>query len=208
MTFDVAFLAFLGVAALVVVSPGPDMALVVRNTLLSGRRAGAATVLGVMCGIAAWALAAAVGVAAILDASAVAFTALKLAGAAYLIALGVLTLRGPGRSRGAVRGGGPRLTARRAWTLGWLSASLNPKLGVFFLTLLPQFVQPGSDEPARLVALAVVFGALGLAWLLFVVEIVVRTHAAFLRPWIGRTVRLAMGTLLIGLGARVALARD
>ena len=208
MTVDASFFAFLGVAVLIVVSPGPDMALVVRNTLLSGRRAGAGTVLGVMCGIGAWALAAAVGVAAILDASAVAFTALKLAGAAYLIALGMLTLRGPGRSPGADRGGGTPLTARRAWTLGWFSASLNPKLGVFFLTLLPQFVQPGIDEPARLLGLAVVFGALGLAWLLLVVEIVVRTHAAVARPWIGRTARWAMGTVLIGLGARVALASD
>jgi threonine/homoserine/homoserine lactone efflux protein len=100
------------------------------------------------------------------------------------------------------------LTARRAWTLGWLSASLNPKLGVFFITLLPQFVQPGSDQPARLVGLAVVFGALGLAWLLLVVEIVVRTRAAGARPWIGRTARWATGTVLIGLGARVAWARD
>lgn len=208
MTVEPSVLAFLGVAALIVVSPGPDMALVVRNTLLSGRRAGAATVLGIMCGIAAWAFAAAVGVAAILGASAVAFTALRLAGAAYLIALGVLTLRGAGHPSAADRGGGAALTARRAWTLGWLSASLNPKLGVFFLTLLPQFVQPGIDEPARLLALAMVFGALGLAWLLLVVEIVVRTHAAAARPWIGRAVRWAMGTVLIGLGARVALARD
>lgn len=208
MTVDASFLAFIGVAALIVVSPGPDMALVVRSTLLSGRRAGAATVLGVMCGVAAWALAAAAGVAAILDASAVAFTVLKLAGAAYLVALGVLTLRGPGRSSGADPSGGAPLTARRAWTLGWLSASLNPKLGVFFLTLLPQFVQPGIDEPARLLALAVMFGTLGLAWLLLVVEIVVRTHAAVARPWIGRTARWVTGTVLIGLGARVAFAVD
>lgn len=208
MIVDPSVLAFLGVAILIVVSPGPDTALVVRNTLVSGRRAGAATVLGVICGIAAWALAAAVGLAAILDASAVAFTALKLAGAVYLVALGLLTLRGPGHPSTADRGSGASLTARRAWTLGWLSASLNPKLGVFFLTLLPQFVQPGIDEPARLLGLAVVFGALGLAWLLLVVEIVVRAQAAVARPWIGRTVRWAMGTVLIGLGARVALVRD
>lgn len=208
MIVDPALLAFLGVATLIIVSPGPDTALVVRNTLLSGRRAGAATVLGVICGIAAWAIAAAVGLAAILNTSAVTFTALKLAGAAYLVALGVLTLRGPGSQSTADRGGGTSLTARRAWTLGWLSASLNPKLGVFFLTLLPQFVQPGIDEPVRLLGLAVVFGALGLVWLLLVVEIVVRTHAAVARPWIGRTARWATGTVLIGLGARVALARD
>lgn len=207
MSVDPSVLAFLGVAILLVVSPGPDTALVVRNTLLSGRRAGAATVLGVICGIAAWALAAAVGIAAILDASAVAFTALKLAGAAYLVALGLLTLRGPRHPSTADPSGGASLTARRAWTLGWLSASLNPKLGVFFLTLLPQFVQPGVDEPARLLGLAVVFGALGLAWLLLVVEIVVRTHAAVARPWIGRAARWVTGTVLIGLGARVALAR-
>lgn len=207
MIVDPSVLAFLGVAILMVVSPGPDTALVVRNTLLSGRRAGAATVFGIICGIAAWALAAAVGLAAILDASAVAFTALKLAGAAYLVALGLLTLRNSGHPSTADRTGGAPLSARRAWTLGWLSASLNPKLGVFFLTLLPQFVQPGIDEPARLLGLAVVFGALGLAWLLLVVEIVVRTHAAGARPWIGRTARWATGTVLIGLGARVALAR-
>lgn len=208
MIVDPSLLAFLGVATLIVVSPGPDTALVVRNTLLSGRRAGAATVFGIICGIAAWALAAAVGLAAILDASAIAFTALKLAGAAYLVALGLLTLRGPGHPSTADRAGGARLVARRAWTLGWLSASLNPKLGVFFITLLPQFVQPGIDEPARLLELAVVFGALGLAWLLLVVEIVVRTRAAVARPWIGRAARWVTGTVLIGLGARVALARD
>ncbi len=208
MIVDPALLAFLGVATLIIVSPGPDTALVVRNTLLSGRRAGAATVLGVICGIAAWAIAAAVGLAAILDASAVAFTALKLAGAAYLVALGLLTLRGSCHPSTLDRGGGASLTARRAWTLGWLSASLNPKLGVFFLTLLPQFVQPGFDEPARLLGLALLFGALGLAWLLLVVEIVVRTHAAVARPWIGRATRWVTGTVLIGLGARVALARD
>lgn len=208
MIVDASVLAFLGVAILMVVSPGPDTALVVRNTLLSGRRAGVATVVGIMCGIAAWALAAAVGLAAILDASAIAFTALKLGGAAYLVVLGLLTLRRTGHPSAADRAGSVRLVPRRAWTLGWLSASLNPKLGVFFLTLLPQFVQPGTDESSRLFALAAMFGALGLVWLLLVVEVVARTHAAVARPWVGRAARRVTGTVLIGLGVRVALAPD
>ena len=91
---------------------------------------------------------------------------------------------------------------------GFTAGEWRALFGVFFLPLLPQFVQSGSDEPARLVGLAGVFGALGLVRLLLVVEIAVRTHAASARPWIGRTVRWAMGVVLIGLGARVALARD
>ena len=98
--------------------------------------------------------------------------------------------------------------ARRAWTLGWLSASLNPKLGVFFLTLLPQFVQPGADSPGRFLMLAVLFGAIGVTWLLLVVEVVARSRAAVGRPWVGRAARWVTGTVLIGLGVRVAVVRD
>lgn len=102
-----------------VISPGPDTALVVRNTLLSGRRAGVATVVGIICGIAAWALAAAVGLAATLDASAIAFTALKLGGAAHLVALGLLTCAGPAIDR--------RRTEPAA--NGWPLAVLGPSAG-------------------------------------------------------------------------------
>ncbi|MEX1171766.1 MAG: LysE family translocator [Chloroflexota bacterium] len=194
-------------AALIVVSPGPDMALVVRNTLITGRRAGVGTVLGITCGIAAWAIAAAVGLAAVLERSAIAFTAIKVAGGVYLVVLGMLTLRH--RQPSAVgRTGGARLTIRRAWTLGWLSASLNPKLGIFFLTLLPQFVQPGMDQPVRLLALAGVFGVLGLTWLLLVVEVVARARSAVVRPRVACAMRWVMGMVLIGLGIRVVLARD
>ncbi len=208
MTVDPLFLAYLGVAALIVVTPGPDMTLVARNTLLSGRRAGVATVLGIICGLSGWAIAAAIGLVAVLAASAVAFTTLRLAGAVYLIALGLLTLRGHGPLVIKDQASGRRLGARRAWTLGWLSASLNPKLGVFFLTLLPQFVEPGIDAPERMLALALIFAVLGLAWLLLFVEIVARTQATFALPWVTNLARRATATVLVGLGVRVALARD
>ncbi len=208
MTVDGWLLGFLGVALLVVVSPGPDMALVARNALLAGRRAGLATVVGVCCGIAAWALAAAIGLAALLATSSAAFTALRLAGAVYLVVLGVRTFRSGGDPLPAT---GPRdasLTARRAWTLGWLSASLNPKLGVFFLTLLPQFAGPGHGETDRLLALAILFCLLGAAWLSLVVELAVRARVTVSRPAVGRAIRRLTGTVLIGLGIRVGIAAE
>lgn len=207
MTLNPSLLAFLGVSTLIIVTPGPDTALVVRNTLHSGRRAGVATVLGIVCGITAWVIAAAIGLATVLERSAIAFSAIKVAGGAYLVVIGLLTLRQRQPST-AVGAGVSLLTARRAWTLGWLSASLNPKLGMFFLTLLPQFVGPGTDESARLLALAGAFGVLGLTWLLIVVEAVARTRTAVGRPRVGRVVRSVMGTVLIGLGVRVIFVRD
>lgn len=88
MTLDPSLLAFLGVSTLIIVTPGPDTALVVRNTLHSGRRAGVATVLGIVCGITAWVIAAAIGLATVLERSAIAFSAIKVAGGAYLVVIG------------------------------------------------------------------------------------------------------------------------
>ncbi|HEU0236169.1 MAG TPA: LysE family translocator [Candidatus Limnocylindrales bacterium] len=205
---DERLLAFIGVSIAVVVIPGPDMALVARNVFRHGTRAGYATSVGVCLGILCWAVAAAVGVSAVLASSAVAFTVLKLAGAAYLVYLGISTLRAPDRPLAAAHGGGgPSASPRRSLVQGLLSAMLNPKLGVFFVTLLPQFVTPGTDAFVRSLALAGIFDLIGIVWLVTYATLLGALGAWLDRPGPRRAIRWATGTLLVGLGARVAVER-
>ena len=200
-------LPFIGVAIAVVVIPGPDMALVARNVFRHGRAAGYATSLGICTGILGWAVAAALGIATILATSSVAFTILKFAGAAYLIYLGISTLRS--RDAVAVEGtsGSTTLPALQAWLQGLLSALLNPKLGVFFLTLLPQFIAPGEPAALRALQLALVFDLIGLAWLLFYSATLAAIGDALGRSGPRRFIRLVSGTVLVALGLRVAFER-
>ena len=155
--------AFLGIAILVIVTPGQDTALTIRNTMLGGRSAGVATSAGVAAGQACWTVAASVGLAALLVASEPVFVALKLAGAAYLVYLGLQALRHairrpqPGQSSEPARAAG----APRAFRQGVLSNLGNPKMAVFFTSLLPQF---GSSF-VSLLALGLLFCSLTLAWL-------------------------------------------
>jgi len=190
------------------VIPGPDMALVARNVFRHGTRAGYATSVGVCLGILGWAVAAAVGVSAVLASSAVAFTILKLAGAVYLVYLGITTLRAPDHSLAAAHGGGASASPRRSLVQGLLSALLNPKLGVFFVTLLPQFVTPGDDAFVRSLALAGIFDLIGIVWLLTYATLLGALGAWLDRPGPRRVIRWATGTLLVGLGARVAVERS
>ena len=195
-------LAFVGVAALVIVTPGQDTALTIRNTLLGGRRTGLATALGVAGGQAVWTLAASAGVAALIVASEPAFIALKFAGATYLIVLGLQTLRG------AVREGAPeqaRMLRGGALRQGLLSNLANPKMAIFFTSLLPQFAP--SDGPAFpvLLALGLLFCAMTFAWLCAYAAAVSRARTLLARPRARRTLDAVMGTALVGLGARLAV---
>ncbi len=200
-------LPFIGVAIAVVVIPGPDMALVARNVFRHGRAAGYATSLGICTGILGWAVAAALGIATILATSSVAFTILKLAGAAYLIYLGISTLRSGNDVRVERPDGSPTLLARQAWVQGLLSSLLNPKLGVFFLTLLPQFIAPGEPAALRALQLALVFDLIGLAWLLLYAAMLAAIGDAVGRSGPRRFIRWISGTVLVALGIRVALER-
>jgi threonine/homoserine/homoserine lactone efflux protein len=204
---DDRLLAFIGVSVAVVVIPGPDMALVARNVLRNGRAAGFATSAGICAGILAWAVAAALGVSTLLATSAIAFTAVKLAGAAYLIYLGIATLLTHDASVQAGSSEPSALPWHRAWLQGLLSALLNPKLGVFFLTLLPQFVAPGDPPAGRALQLAVLFDLIGLVWLMTYSAMLGAVGAALSRPRPRRLIRWLTGTILVGLGARVAVER-
>jgi threonine/homoserine/homoserine lactone efflux protein len=204
---DDRLLAFIGVSVAVVVIPGPDMALVARNVLRHGRSAGIATSVGICTGILGWSIAAALGVSTLLATSAIAFTALKLAGAAYLIYLGISTLRSHDALVVSGANGRSSLPLHRASLQGLLSALLNPKLGVFFLTLLPQFIAPDDPPAVRALQLAVLFDLIGLAWLITYSAMLGAVGAAFNRPGPRRFIRWLTGTILVGLGARVALER-
>ena len=192
-------IAFLGVAVLVIVTPGQDTALTIRNTLSGGRAAGVATAVGVVCGQAAWALAASVGLAALIVASEPAFLALKYAGAAYLVVLGAQSLaaawRGhPGEHRLTPGAGGHELRQ------GVLSNLANPKMALFFTSLLPQFGQ----SFAALLGLGVVFCLMTLAWLSLYVAVVARAGDLLRRSRVRRTLDAVAGGALVALGIRIA----
>jgi threonine/homoserine/homoserine lactone efflux protein len=152
-------------------------------------------------------VAAALGIATILATSSVAFTILKFAGAAYLIYLGISTLRSRDDMTAERGDSSPRLPARQAWLQGMLSSLLNPKLGVFFLTLLPQFIEPDVPAALRALQLALVFDLIGLAWLLLYSAMLAVIGDALGRSGPRRFIRWVSGTLLVALGVRVALER-
>jgi threonine/homoserine/homoserine lactone efflux protein len=197
--------AFLAVSAVVIVTPGPDTALTIRNSLLGGRRGGIATAAGVSTGQALWALATSFGIAALLRASEPAFVALKLAGAAYLVYLGGHALvaafrRLPQTHKALAR---KVLEPRTAYRQGVLSNLGNPKMAIFFTSLLPQF----GGSFGSLLALGLVFCVLTLTWLTAYAVGVARAGDLLRRPRIRRTLDAVTGTVLVALGLRLAAER-
>jgi threonine/homoserine/homoserine lactone efflux protein len=195
-------LAFCGVALVLAVTPGPDMALVLRNSVRGGRSAGLRTVAGISVGLIVWGLASAFGVAAVLAASSTVFTALKIAGGIYLVYLGVQTFRALRRNGPIERTSAP---ARGSpFRQGLVTNVLNPKLAVFFTTLLPQFISADDPYFAKALLLAVLFVLIGLAWLV-TYTFVVDTIARSLR--FRTTVEAISGAVLVALGVRLVVER-
>jgi threonine/homoserine/homoserine lactone efflux protein len=200
---------FVALAIVVIVTPGPDTALTIRNTLVGGRPAGIATAAGVALGQATWSLATSVGVAALLVAAEPAFAALKLAGAAYLIYLGGQSLWSAFRGRPAA----PTLdrttsSVRPAVALrqGILSNLTNPKMAVFFPSLLPQFVAADAPPFLPLLALGILFCFMTLAWLTGYAFAVARAGDVLRRNSIRRAIEAITGVVLVAFGARVAVS--
>ena len=189
--------AFVGISAIVICTPGPDTALVVRNTLFGGRVNGVRTAAGIVLGIALWTLAASAGIAALVAASRPLFDALRFLGAAYLIWLGLSMLRRGRRAEIAARPGA-------GFRQGLLSNLGNPKIAVFFTSLLPQF----AAGFLGLAALGALFCAMGALWLTGYALVVARARGFVLRPRVRRALDLVTGSVLVGFGARLALVRD
>jgi threonine/homoserine/homoserine lactone efflux protein len=194
--------AFLGVSAVVIVTPGQDTALTIRNTLLDGRRGGVATAGGVVSGQLVWAFAASAGLSALLLASAPVFTAIRLAGAAYLVLLGAQALLAAVRgARSEGRAGRPR--RRAPYRQGVLSNLGNPKMALFFTSLLPQFAASFSG----MLALGAVFALLTLTWLSVYAVAVAKAAGVLRRPPVRRVLDAVTGLALVALGLRVAAER-
>lgn len=206
---DARFATYLAVAALLIVTPGPDMALVTRNALSAGRRAASFTAFGVGLGILGWAVAAALGVGTLLERSVVAFTVLKLAGAAYLCFLGWRNLRGQHGAE-AISAEGPghasHLGPGAAFRQGAFGNLLNPKAGVIFVSILPQFVRPG-DSPLRLILMLIAFECLIVCWLNVYGALISRAGQSRAGQRVRQILERATGAVLIALGLRLAVER-
>jgi threonine/homoserine/homoserine lactone efflux protein len=194
------FVAFLGVSAIVIATPGPDTALTIRNTLMGGRRSGIFTALGVSTGQATWTLATAAGIAALLAASEPAFLAVRILGSAYLVWLGLQALLAAvrGHERRAVRA--PRSSSFRQ---GLLSNLGNPKMAAFFPSLLPQF----AGSFSLLLVLGLTFCALTFVWLTAYAFVVARAGDFLSRTAVRRAVEAVTGAVLVALGLRLATDR-
>jgi threonine/homoserine/homoserine lactone efflux protein len=208
-------LAFTGAAVLISMAPGPSTIVIMRQTMLSGRRAGVAAILGNETGVVLWGVAAAVGLSALLAASRLAYDGLRIAGAAVLVYFGARALwearRGaahgpvddvdetaaaaPGKTRGSLWG---------AFRLGLITNAANPKAGVFAVSFLPQFVPPGWPVLATLIGFAVLWAMIDLVWYTVIVWLVGAARRTFARPAVRRRLERVSGVVLIGLGVRLA----
>lgn len=197
--------AFVPVATLLIIAPGPDSLLVLRNAARGGRRAGYLTAAGTLSGLAVWAVAAALGVSALLTASRTGYDILRVAGAVYLIWLGLTAfgvVRGGRHARSKAEDSSVRLGWVRTYGAGFLSNTLNPKIGVFFVAFLPTFVPAGSSA-AELLVLGGWFVVETGCWLVFVAWTGARGAEWMNRDSIRRWLDRITGTVLVGFGIRL-----
>jgi threonine/homoserine/homoserine lactone efflux protein len=196
--------AFTAAAALLTVTPGLDTALVLRTAAAEGARRALIAGLGICLGCLAWGAIVALGLGMLLQASRLAYTALKWAGAAYLLWLGVqFLLSKRERFDGRVRAGHGNWLAR-----GFLTNALNPKVGVFYVSFLPQFVPAGAKVAATTLLLTAIHAALGLIWFVALVAATRPLARALQRPLVIRALDRATGTVFLLFAARLALSRD
>lgn len=196
-------LTFLGLSVLLILTPGPNQALLTSRVLSGGRSAGFATVRGLACGMAAHVAAAIAGLSALLASSAELFGLVKLAGGLYLLYLGVAAIL---RARRPAEVAPPR-TGGSPFRDGLLSMSLNPKGAVFFVAVVPQFVAPGPGAGARVAVLLLIYGALSLVFWSTFVLVLLRARELVTRPRVKAWMERLTGGALVGLGARLVAAR-
>lgn len=205
---DTQLLAFAGVSLLLAVTPGPDMAVVTKNALAHGRRGVVLTTSGIALALVIWVTATAVGLSALLRTSGEVLFLLKVAGAAYLAYLGIRTLlESRARPADLLAGTPPAAPAHAIFRQGFLSAISNPKLGVFFVTFLPQFVVPGQPVFSRLLELGVTFALIGWIWMNVYGFSITRLRQVITAPRVRQWMQRVTGVVLLGFGARLALER-
>lgn len=207
MTLVPALLAFVAAAALLSVTPGLDTALILRTAAAEGGRRAMMAALGIAMGCLVWGAATALGLGVLLAASRTAYTVLKWAGAAYLVWLGINLIRKP-RERFDLGGTGGRQRGHGGWLLkGFLTNILNPKVGIFYVSFLPQFVPSGYDPAPFILVLAIIHVVVGTGWLALLIAAMRPLKAWLARPGVVRVLDRLTGAVFIGFGVRLALER-
>jgi threonine/homoserine/homoserine lactone efflux protein len=192
--------AFVPIALVLTLTPGPATALVVRHALRGGTAAAFRTVVGNAAGVAGWALLSALGVAALVAVSEAAFLTLKVAGVAVLVWLGVQALRGVRRETEPPGGG--QIVGE-----AFLTSAANPKLAVFFVALFPTFIPAGEPVLPRALAMAALVIAFDFVWYLSLAAVVSRAGRVVTGTRFARRLEQATGVVLLGLAGRLALER-
>lgn len=202
-----ALLTFAVPCLVLVILPGPDSLIVLRGLVRGGRRGGLMTALGVICGILVWVVAAVLGLSALLHASEVGYNVLKIAGAVYLVWVGLHSLRD--MRRGVVGHDDPAATPRRGLTgsgfiAGFLTDILNPKVGVAFVTFMPGFIPDGASVGWTSLALGLLFTVLSALYFAVLIALSGTVSRWMGTPRIRRRLDGLTGVVLIGFGVRLA----
>jgi threonine/homoserine/homoserine lactone efflux protein len=201
-------IAFVLAASLVVITPGLDTALVLRTAASEGTRRALMAGAGIACGCLCWGVLVAVGLGAVLAASEFAYAALRWAGAAYLFYLGARLIASPRQSLGSLPQSGTLRPARNdaSWLLrGLLTNLLNPKVGAFYVSFLPQFIPLGSDVTASTVLLAAIHALLGMLWFVVLVAATRPLAGLLQRPGVIEWLDRVTGGLFVAFGLRLAI---
>lgn len=215
MLLDANTAAFAAVALVLTITPGNDTILVLRNAIRGGSRDGMVTSFGICAGLFVHALLSALGLSLILMHSAELFHAVKWAGAAYIVWLGIQALRDAFKGSGKIEAAGgnaecarPGLSVRRRLLEGFLCNVLNPKVVIFYLAFLPQFIGPNDPVVAKSILLAGIHWAMGLSWLVFISWGVDLARKQLAKPSVRRALDAFCGIALVGLGVRLAIDSD
>ncbi|MEU0303139.1 LysE family translocator [Streptomyces sp. NPDC006175] len=198
------FLTAVGVLAVLTVVPGPDMAVVTRRAVASGRQDGLRTMGGITAGLLVWGVLTVVGLAAVLAASATAYTVVKLSGAVYLVVLGLQALLHSRRGRSRTPAAALVTPRGNPWRTGLVSNVLNPKIAVFYTGLLPTLAPTGLSAHSGMALLVLVHAMLTAVWLGLYVLLLSGTRSFFQKPAVRRGMDRVTGTVLIGCGLKMA----
>lgn len=205
-----AIASFALVALLMTITPGIDTALVLRTAVREGRRFAIGTALGIGAGVLVWGIAAAVGISALLLASETAYTVVKFAGALYMVWLGIGMLRSAIRPRRKdTAPAAPAPASRSGWghfRQGFLTNLMNPKVGAFYVALVPQFLPAGANPALMGGLLALVHVLQSLAWFALLILAVGAMRAWLARPRVQRGVDAVAGLVIVGFGAGLAVS--
>ncbi|MGX4690158.1 LysE family translocator [Streptomyces sp. JNUCC 63] len=203
----VGLLAVVGVLAVLTVVPGPDMAVVTKRAVACGWRDGLRTVGGITAGLLIWGVLTVVGLAAVLAASATAYTVVNLAGAAYLVVLGVQSLLSSRRNPADGQPAAASAPTGNPWRTGLVGNVFNPKIAVFYTGLLPTLAPAGLSPHAWMAVLVLLHAGLTVVWLGSYVALLARARAFFEKPAVRRAMSRVTGVVLIGFGVKVAAAQ-